>query len=243
MGSGPGCVLSSTQVPLSMRGVSNQPCGPCGFAWRWCVRTFGGVTSGARVWWQHPLQERICPVGSRMRSVPLKSTIRQLKEQRCSPVRLFHRPSHTVRRARPFIKHSREAHGRGTAAHLEGTGSCAQVDCFQEVPLEGKGLPGAREAAWFCLPGWVSGFPVPRPGGPCRVCLLLILLIPRGGHGPGVCQQAGHSFFLGQCCRAAPRASVTRSTFSRVALQPSRPIRSTWGARARLTSTSRLGPT
>lgn len=50
MGSGPGCALSSTQVPLSMTGVSNQPCGLCGFTWMWCVRTFGGVTSGARVW-------------------------------------------------------------------------------------------------------------------------------------------------------------------------------------------------
>lgn len=41
--------------------------------------------------------------------------------------------------------------------------------------------------------------------------------------------QTGHSLFRGQCCRAAWRAAITRSTFSRVALQPSSPIRSTWG--------------
>lgn len=52
----------------------------------------------------------------------------------------------------------------------------------------------------------------------------------------------GHSLFRGQRCSASCRASVTRSTFSLVALQPRRPIRSTWG-RGSETSACAQGPT
>lgn len=57
---------------------------------------------------------------------------------------------------------------------------------------------------------------------------------PSGPRRQGVAGQPGHSLPLGQCCRASCSAWTTRSTFSRVALQPRRPIRSTWGRVAQM---------
>lgn len=73
------------------------------------------------------------------------------------------------------------------------------------------------------LLGWVSSYPASSSPSILRSLSLHRLPLQEG-----VAWWPGHSLFRGQCCRACCRASVTRSAFSRVALQPRRPIRSTF---------------
>lgn len=78
-------------------------------------------------------------------------------------------------------------------------------------------------AAWGGADAWAGQ---PPAGAHCRVCSPWShLAAPRVDEG----QAAHHSLLRGQRCRASRRAWITRPTFSRVALPPSRPIRSTWG--------------
>ena len=96
-------------------------------------------------------------------------------------------------------------------------GATAQGEGLRGHAAAPGGSTGRGRAAW-------AGQPL--SAAPCRVCSTRgPRLLPQWTRD----RQPAHSLLRGQRCRASRRARVTRSTFSRVALPPIRPMRSTWG--------------